>query len=66
MQCKVNGKELELPDGLTVAELLDRLEIKPVKVAVEVDLEIVPKSLYGSRVLEDGVRVEVVSFVGGG
>ena len=62
---KVNGNEMDIA-GMTVSELLEKEGYKPEKVAVELDLEIVPKALYGSCILKDGSSVEVVSFVGGG
>lgn len=62
---KVNGKEQDIA-GMTVSELLEKEGYKREKVAVELDLEIVPKAQYDSCVLKDGCSVEVVSFVGGG
>ena len=62
---KVNGDVTEF-DGRTVSELLAELGYNSKRVAVELDLEIVPKSQYDSTVLKDGDTVEVVSFVGGG
>lgn len=52
--------------SLNIAALLQRLEIEPRKVAVERNLEIVPKSLYGATALAEGDRIEIVQFVGGG
>ena len=46
--------------------LLQKLEVTSEKVAVELNLEILPKGEYASRELADGDRVEVVAFVGGG
>ena len=62
---KVNGKERSL-SGKTIAELLELDGYDRKKVAVEVDLEIVPKAKYDETVLKDGCSVEIVSFVGGG
>ncbi|WP_294469236.1 sulfur carrier protein ThiS [uncultured Ruminococcus sp.] len=62
---KVNGSETSL-DGKTVSELLAENGYDPKRVAVELNLDIVPKSQYDSTVLKDGDSVEVVSFVGGG
>ena len=62
---KVNGSETSL-DGKTVSELLAEKGYDPKRVAVELNLDIVPKSQYDSTVLKDGDSVEVVSFVGGG
>lgn len=62
---KVNGNEMDIA-GMTVSELLEKEGYKPEKVAVELDLEIVPKAQYSSCILKDDSTVEVVSFVGGG
>jgi len=62
----VNGARMEVPSGTTVAGLLEHLEIKPVLVAVEQNLEIVPKTQFSLRKIADGDRLEIVHFVGGG
>lgn len=62
---KVNGEQLGF-DGKTVTELLTEKCYDPKRVAVELNLDILPKSQYESTVLKDGDSVEVVSFVGGG
>jgi thiamine biosynthesis protein ThiS len=62
----LNGAPRTVPDGSTVLDLLSLLELPKERVAVEVDGEIVRKSAYAERVIEDGARVEVVGFVGGG
>lgn len=62
---KLNGEQHELA-GKTVAEMLNDNGYDPKRVAVELNLDILPKSQYESTVLKDGDSVEVVSFVGGG
>ena len=62
----VNGEERALPDGATVASLLADLGLAERKVAIERNLEIVPRSLYADTQLISGDRLEVVTFVGGG
>ena len=62
---KLNGEQLELA-GKTVTEMLNDNGYDPKRVAVELNLYILPKSQYESTVLKDGDSVEVVSFVGGG
>ena len=62
---KING-ELLSADGKTVSEILADIDISAQRVAVELNEEIVPKAAYGSTVLKDGDKVEVVRFVGGG
>lgn len=57
---------MELPEGATVRDLVARLGGDPRGIAIERNLEIVPKSLHGETALTDGDRLEVVQFVGGG
>jgi len=66
MQLQINGQSRELPEGLTVATLLAYLEIKAPRVAVEVNAEVVVKSLHAQTALRPGDQVEIVTFVGGG
>jgi len=66
MKVLVNGDSTDMRDGCTVAELLEGLQIGRERVAVEVGLEIVPKARYDRHVLQDGDKVEIVQFVGGG
>lgn len=63
MKLKVNGQEMETGKA-TVAGLIEELGVSPG--AVEVNLSIVRKCDYGTHVLRDGDRVEIVNFVGGG
>jgi sulfur carrier protein len=62
----LNGEKKEVPEGSTVRTLLDHLDIKPERVAVEINDEIVRKATYGDVPVRDGDRVEVVQFMGGG
>ncbi|QEG36824.1 Sulfur carrier protein ThiS [Bythopirellula goksoeyrii] len=66
MQLSVNGKKRELPDGSTVAELIAELALDPRMLAVERNLELVPRAQHSQTPLEEGDRVEVVTLVGGG
>jgi len=66
MKLTINGNETELSDNLSVADLLNNLDIEPARVAVEVNLNIIKKNDFHSCVLKDGDTVEVVNFVGGG
>lgn len=50
----------------TVAGLLDGLQLAPVRVAVEINEDLVPRKLFHQTILEEGDRIEIVSFVGGG
>lgn len=62
----VNGEEREYPPGITVADLVAALQLKPEQIAVERNLEIVPRGAYGDCKLADGDRLEIVTLVGGG
>ena len=66
MRLIVNGEEREFDRSLTVSQLLAELGIDPRKVAVERNLEIVPRAAYEGAELGDGDRLEVVHFIGGG
>ena len=62
----VNGEVRQFPDALTVGGLLEALRLDARKVALERNLEIVPRSLYGETGLDEGDKVEIVHFIGGG
>ncbi len=62
----VNGEERRLPGGISVTEMLGELGLDHRKVAVERNLEIVPRSTLGDVRVEDGDEYEIVHFVGGG
>ncbi|MEN0651875.1 MULTISPECIES: sulfur carrier protein ThiS [Hyphobacterium] len=66
MQIELNGETREISPGATVTGLLAELGLDTRKVAVERNLEIVPKSLYAETALSEGDRIEIVHFVGGG
>ena len=66
MRVTVNGEEREFDRSLTVSQLLGELGIDPRKVALERNLEIVPRSAYDGTNINDGDRLEVVHFIGGG
>jgi thiamine biosynthesis protein ThiS len=63
---ELNGDPKSLSGALTVRELVEQLGLDPTKVAVERNLEIVPKSTFADVMLADGDRIEIVHFVGGG
>ncbi|MDB5670262.1 MAG: thiS, partial [Alphaproteobacteria bacterium] len=62
----VNGQHRRVPRGLTVAQLALELGLEPTRVAVERNLEVVPRSTLADVVIEDGDDFEIVTFVGGG
>jgi thiamine biosynthesis protein ThiS len=65
-QITLNGEDRTFPAPLTVTRLVEALELPPQGLAVEVNLEIVPRSQWADRELAEGDRVEIVTFVGGG
>jgi sulfur carrier protein len=66
MKIVVNGKDLEVVDGMNVEGLLVQLNVKRQYMAVAVNREVTPKSAYEATVLRDGDRVEIVRPMGGG
>ena len=66
MKLWVNGEERSLEAVSDVAGLVAALGLDGRKVAVERNLEIVPRSTYGSTPVLDGDRIEIVHFIGGG
>jgi thiamine biosynthesis protein ThiS len=66
MRIILNGDSREFPSSLTVTQLLERLEIDPRIVAVEVNRVVVKRDRYSGTVIPDGAEVEIVTFVGGG
>ncbi len=66
MQLTINGEMRELSWAPDVAAMVAELGLDARKVAVERNLEIVPRSLYAATQLADGDRIEIVHFIGGG
>lgn len=62
----VNGEHRRLRAGMSIADLALELGLEPAKVAVERNLEIVPRSALAEVTIEDGDDFEIVTFVGGG
>ncbi len=62
----VNGEVRAWRSGASVADLLQDLEIRTERVAVELNLEILDRPAFGQRLLKDGDRIEILSFIGGG
>jgi sulfur carrier protein len=66
MRVLVNGEPMELPEGLSVDDLLLQLKIKREYTAVALNREITPKTQYADTRLKDGDKVEIVRPMGGG
>jgi thiazole synthase len=63
---RVNGGHRRVREGMSVADLALELGLEPSRVAVERNLEIVPRSALAEVPVEDGDDYEIVTFVGGG
>jgi thiamine biosynthesis protein ThiS len=63
---RVNGDVRQVPENLTLASLLDWLQLPTDRVAVELNLEIVPRNRWSETTIRERDRLEVVHFVGGG
>jgi sulfur carrier protein len=66
MKLTINGRERDVPDGLTVRALVEHLGLGGGPVAVEQNREIVPRAEHAARNVNDGDTIEIVHFVGGG
>ena len=66
MKLWVNGEERAVEAVADIAGLVAALGLDSRKVAVERNLEIVPRSIYGATPVVDGDRIEIVHFIGGG
>jgi len=62
----INGEHRRVPSGTSLAQLIAEVGLDPQRVAVERNLEIVPRSTFGEVTVEDGDAYEIVHFVGGG
>ncbi len=62
----VNGQHRRVAKGMTIADLALDLGLEPTRVAVERNMEIVPRSTLADVGIEDGDDFEIVTFVGGG
>ena len=62
----VNGRSVQLDETMTVEHMLDRVDVPPNYLAVEVNAEVVPLEAYTTHPIQDGDQVELVTLVGGG
>lgn len=66
MHVSVNGETREIPEGTTIRGLVELLGLKGDRIAVERNLSVVPRAQHAETKLEEGDRLEIVTFVGGG
>jgi sulfur carrier protein len=66
MQITVNGQARQVPAESSVSALLEQLELGSQHVAVEVNLQLVPRPQHAEHILQEGDQIEVVTLAGGG
>jgi thiamine biosynthesis protein ThiS len=66
MKLVINGEERSVPNVTNLAALIEVLDMKPDRVAVELNREIVPRGKWAETPVRDGDKLEIVHFVGGG
>jgi sulfur carrier protein len=66
MNVQINGENRSLPEGATLQDVINLLQLQGKRLAVEINTEIVPRSLHADRRLREGDRVEIVHAIGGG
>jgi sulfur carrier protein len=66
MKISVNGDIRELQHSVTLSELVEILDLGERRIAIEVNEELVPRSVFPDHALHDGDRVEIVHAIGGG
>ena len=66
MEIRLNGKVREVADGITLGRLLDELTLQPLRVAVQVNMDIIKRERYGEVALRPGDTVEILTFMSGG
>jgi sulfur carrier protein len=62
----VNGELRDFASGTTIAQLLETLRLDPRTLAVELNLDVIPRGRHAECLLHDGDRLEIVTLVGGG
>lgn len=66
MKVRINGEEREIPDGLSVIALLAHLGMANDRIAIERNLDILPRNLWADTSVQPDDSFEIVHFVGGG
>ena len=66
MKASINGEQRELPDGLTVAQLLEHIQAPPRGIAVAKNDRVVRRSAFAREPVVDGDRIEIIKAVAGG
>ena len=66
MEITLNGEKFTLETGSNIVNLIEKLDLDVDKLAIERNLEIVPKSKFAMTIIEEGDKLEIVHFIGGG
>ena len=66
MKISVNGEIKELPEGISVSEMIECLSLPSRRMAIEVNKQVIRKQDWAALKIKDGDHVEIVHFVGGG
>lgn len=66
MEIILNGKERQIPDEFTAAQLVELLDLTGKRMAMEINQEIVPRSTFAQRSIQAGDQIEIVGAIGGG
>ena len=66
MTLTINGKKMDLPEGMNIAQFLEEKDLRPRSVVVELNRVIIERDKYDETVLQDEDNVEIMRFIGGG
>jgi sulfur carrier protein len=66
MQIQLNGESRDIPENSSAEDLVELLELTGKRLAMEVNLEIVPRTTYAQHILHEGDQIEIVHAIGGG
>ena len=66
MKVTLNGKQQQLEDGILLGQLLEQMQLNGKRLAVEINMEIIPKSNHADFKIQDGDNIEIVHAIGGG
>jgi len=63
---QLNGEPFSIEEGIRLSALIDQLQMRPMRIAVEINHQVVPKAKYAETTLKRDDKVEIINFVGGG
>ncbi len=66
MEIVINGIKQQIPQASNLLQLLQRFELAPERIAVEINLTVIDREAYDATVLHDGDQIEIIRFIGGG